>query len=315
MHPRDEQKQALAELFEHAKAYTNVLMVTGYAGLFALWTLQAKTLTTPTSLAVGLLLATSITAFVGWEIFGMLQRYASLSGLRSTVDNPALAAKELDQLLSRGQRLMRRLERSFWPAIAIAGGSAALAMLILMSAFGHGLLMKLGPKVFSKESAMEFNFLSLVLGGLIAGGVGFACFRIEAWRNMRHGRKALARSLESDLRSSVELYDEIASNWNSTKTILFDLLDQMVFVRTNYASDRQHLGLLGDGSLRDRLNIYFRKSYVTLNKVRERQYAIYGTEDEEKKARLAEEISNAMEVLDDHRAEASSIADQLAIRF
>jgi len=315
MHPQDAQKQSLAELFEHAKAYTNVVMVTGYAGLFALWTVQSDQLTPATSLAVGLLLATSITAFVGWEIFGMLQRYASLSMLRKSVDNPGLAVEEMKRLPARSQLLMRRLERSFWPVISLAGGSAALAMLTLMSAFGHGLLLKFGPETFSKESAMEFNFLSLVLGGLIAGLVGFACLRVEAWRNGRRGRKALASALEADLRSSVELYEELANLWKAQETILYDLLDQLTFVRANYATDRPHLGLLGDDSIRNRLNLYFRKSYVTLNKLRDKQERIYRAPDAEAKAEIVQEITETLDELNDHRAEAAEIADQLSLRF
>ena len=162
---------------------------------------------------------------------------------------------------------------------------------------------------------MEFNFLSLIVGGLIAGLVGFTCFRIEAWRNTRQGRKALARALEADLRSSVELYEELTSLWTKHKTILFDLLDQLVFVRSNYANDRPHLGLLGDENIRNRLNLYFRKSYVTLNKLREKQDSIYRAKEDETKAELTTELADVMEVLEDHRAEAAAIADQMATRF
>lgn len=290
-------------------------MVTGYAGLFALWTIQADKLTAATSFAVGLLLAISVTAFVGWEIYGMVQRYLSLSALRKSIDKPARAAAEMQQLSNRSQRLMRHLERFWAPVVFVVGGSATLAMLILLCAFGHGLYLEFGPATFSKESAVEFNFLSLVLGGLIAGLVGFACFRIEAWRNVRNGRKALAQALEADLRSSVEVYKELASFWADHKTILFDILDQLSFIRSSYGTDRPHFGLLGDESIRNRLNLYFRTSYVTLNKLRSEQERFYGTDDPAKQSELTERLSLLIEKLDDHRAEADEIADQLSIRF
>ena len=162
---------------------------------------------------------------------------------------------------------------------------------------------------------MEVNVLSVVLGGMIAGLVGFACFRLEGWRNAQRGRKLLASALEADLRSSVELYDEIASAWMSHKIILFDLLDQLSFVRSNYAIDRPHLGVLGDESIRNRLNLYFRKSYVTLNRLREKQEDIYRANSDEVKAKLVDELSDMMETLEDQRVDAADIADKLATRF
>lgn len=314
-HPFEYQKEALVELFAHARAYTNVVMVTGYAGIFALWSLQAERLTPATSLGVGLLMAISVATFVGWEIFGMVQRYISLSSLRKSIDNPARAANEMNQLTARSQRLMRALERYWHPVIFTAVGSAAVAMIILVSAFTHGLWIKYAPNAISKESAMELNFLSLCLGGLIAGLVGFACFRMEAWRNIKNGRRGLAQALEADLRSSAELYADIATLWTSDQVVLFDYLEQLIFVRANFGADRTSLGLLADEDMRIRLNQYFRRSYVTLGKLREKQESIYRTNDTDRQAQLREEIEAAIERLGEHQREANEIADQLAIRF
>jgi hypothetical protein len=314
-HPFEYQKEALVEIFAHARAYTNVVMVTGYAGIFALWSLQAERITPATSLGVGLLMAISVTTFVGWEIFGMVQRYISLSSLRKSLDNPARAASEMEQLSARSQRLMRALERVWHPVIFIAAGTAAIAMLMLVSAFTHGLWIKHSAIALSKDSAMEFNFLSLFLGGLIAGLTGFACFRIEGWRNVKNGRRGLAQALEADLRSSAELYGEISTLWASDNTILFDYLDQLIFVRSNYNIDRPHFGLLSDEDMRIRLNHYFRTSHVTLGKLREKQEGIYRTTDANRQIELRNEIDSAIDLLRDHQREANEIADQLSIRF
>lgn len=314
-HPFEYQKEALVELFAHARAYTNVVMVTGYAGIFALWSLQAERITPATSLGVGLLMAISVSTFVGWEIFGMVQRYLSLSALRKSLDNPARAASEMEQLSARSQRLMRALERYWHPVIFIAAGTAAVAMLILVSAFTHGLWLKHAAKAFSKDSAMEFNFLSLFLGGLIAGVVGFVCFRLETWRNVKNARRGLAQALEADLRSSAELYAEVGELWASDKTILFDYLEQLAFIRANYNSDRPHFGLLADDDMRIRLNHYFRTSYVTLGKLRDKQENIYRTNDVDLQNKLHGEIDAAIEQLKEHQREAKEIGDQLSIRF
>lgn len=314
-HPIDYQKEMLVQVFEQAKAYLTVIMVTGYAGLFSLWTLQADKLTPATSLGVGLLLAISVSAFVGWEVYGMLQRYLSLSIMRKSLDSPARTAEELKKVTVRGQRMMRQLERSFAPVIVVAGGTAVLAMAILVNAFGHGLLLRYGPALFSKESTMEFNFLSLVLGGLIAGLVGVACFRLEAWRNSRNAKKALAKALEADMRSTVDLYDELIQFWNDHGVVLYDFLEQIALIRSNFGNDRVHFGLLNDEDMRGRLNQHFRTSFVTLSKLRPKQEDIYGADSDDAKAKLTEQLSNLIEKLSDHRAEANEVADQLALRF
>ena len=102
-HPLEYQKEALVEIFTQAKAYTNVVMVTGCAGMFALWTSQAARMTAATSMGVGLLLAISVSAFVTWELYGMTQRYISLSALRKSIDSPKRTLQETAQMISRSQ--------------------------------------------------------------------------------------------------------------------------------------------------------------------------------------------------------------------
>lgn len=315
--PFDRQKEMLADTFSQARSYTNVILVAGYAGIFALWNAITKELTPATNLGVGLLVAISISTFVGWEIFGLAQRFAAMSSMRRSLDNPARAAAEIEKYKGRAVLALRFLERYWHKVIWLALGTAGLAMFMLLSGMCHALWLAHGAQFFRGEDHMELNFLSIVLGGLIAGLVGFACFRLEASRNIKASRRALAAAVADDLRTCGELYLEIKQKWADEKYISFDLLEQIAFVRSNFNQDRPHFQILGDSDIRTRLTTYFRESFVTLMKLRPKQQEIYAVKesDEEAMARLEADVVDLLEALVVHRRHAVEIADQLALRF
>lgn len=309
--PLEVQKEVLVETFNQAKAYTNVIMVAGYAGAFALWQSQSN-LTPATSLAVGLLLAISISTFIGWEIFGMIQRFKSIAALRQSIEHPERFVEEISRYQANAIRQVRQVERLWHPVIFVAAGSAGLALVILVSAFCHGLLIEF-HRTNRLGGGMELNALSMVLGGLLAGLVGVAALRFEGRRSAVSQRRAIAMALSSDLRSSAELYREVISTWDSEKIVLFDLLDQIEFVRASFGNDRPYLHLLNDEYTRARINRYFRTSYVALKRLRDLQEQIYGTEDIERQANFSKAIQGQVENLQESAAEAEELADQLTI--
>ena len=138
---------------------------------------------------------------------------------------------------------------------------------------------------------MELNFLSIVLGGIIAGVVGVVALRFEAWRNRKALKKSLATALESDLRGTAEIFDQVLEVWKSHHYISYAQLDQIAFIRNNFNSDRPNFFILNDDDIRTRLNFYFRKSYATLEKLRVKQDEVYGIArkaDQAEKAKAAQ---------------------------
>src|SRR5690606_28059590 len=101
--------------------------------------------------------------------------------------------------------------------------------------------------------------------------------------------------------------------WDSEKIVLFDLLDQIGFVRASFGNDRPYLHLLNDEHTRARINRYFRTSYVALKRLRDLQEQIYGTEDIERQANFSKAIQGQVENLQESAAEAEELADQLTI--
>lgn len=164
---------------------------------------------------------------------------------------------------------------------------------------------------------MELIALYVALGGFIAGLVGYICFRLEARSNIRASRKALAGALIDDLRTSADLYTQLIEKWDEAKFVWFDLLEQIAFVRSNFNQDRPHFQILGDADIRTRLTTYFRESYVTLTKLRQKQQEIYAANEDDTESinRLHAEVGELLETLAMYRRHATEIADQLTLRF
>lgn len=91
------QKELTAHTFDKAQAYTNVVLLAGYAGFFAIWSFIKPDITKEQVFWSGLLIALSLTAFMLWEIYGSFYRSRSLLGLAKAVNNPAKFHELLEQ--------------------------------------------------------------------------------------------------------------------------------------------------------------------------------------------------------------------------
>ena len=67
-----QQKEILAYVYQKNTAYTNLVMIGGYAGVFAIWQLTKGHLSAGQELMVALLLTISIFLFAGFEVFKMI---------------------------------------------------------------------------------------------------------------------------------------------------------------------------------------------------------------------------------------------------
>jgi hypothetical protein len=66
--------EASSKAFEKAQAYTNVIIIAGYAGAFSLWSSTKAQLPNKANVIIALLLGFSMLVFVLHEIYGMIQR-------------------------------------------------------------------------------------------------------------------------------------------------------------------------------------------------------------------------------------------------
>lgn len=69
---RDEMIAIVSVTFEKAAAYSNLIMLSGYAGAFAIWSYTRDQLAARASITIAISLATSLMAFVVFEIYKMI---------------------------------------------------------------------------------------------------------------------------------------------------------------------------------------------------------------------------------------------------
>jgi hypothetical protein len=136
----EKQKQVITSGYEQAKNYTNIIMMGGYAGLFAIWSFTKGDLDKWQSLAVGLLALLSILSFVIFEIYGVWLRSTQTISLLKQLEE----AKKLDKFPDDyGKAEMKRMETAskVWPFFfffTLATG--VLAGMILIYSFIEKLL-------------------------------------------------------------------------------------------------------------------------------------------------------------------------------
>ncbi|NGM86069.1 hypothetical protein G5B35_01980 [Parapusillimonas sp. SGNA-6] len=80
-------EKILSSSYDKAIAYNNAVIVAGYAAFFAIWSATKPALTHWISIATALLMVTSATIFIGYEIFKMVQSSRSLLSLRGIVND------------------------------------------------------------------------------------------------------------------------------------------------------------------------------------------------------------------------------------
>src|SRR5690606_4600684 len=142
----DAQKELLAHTFSQAQAYTNLILVAGYAGFFAIWTQLGADMTRATKFWSGLLIALSVAGFIAWEVYGMIQRSRSMLGIARAVNDPARFEQLMEEQRATEHDRAVQIGRAWLVALPFIAGTGFAALFILLSAFVHGLWsMYAGP--------------------------------------------------------------------------------------------------------------------------------------------------------------------------
>lgn len=75
-------------LFDKSAAYTSLIIVAGYAGMFSIWAFVSDHLSKAATISVALLLGVSLVAFVTYEIYKMIYGATQMLGLSRLVNPP-----------------------------------------------------------------------------------------------------------------------------------------------------------------------------------------------------------------------------------
>jgi hypothetical protein len=134
----ESQIKMIAESFEKAGAYTNLVMLAGYAGLFALWQFTKEHLSRDQTIWVALFILLSIAIFVLYEVFKSWSINRQLIDYASVFRNPqntasAEAMIATLQKLDKDKRMAGIIGQRFWMlayfATLVTGLAAAFVLL------------------------------------------------------------------------------------------------------------------------------------------------------------------------------------------
>jgi len=110
----EKQKEVVLSSYKQAKSYSNIIMMGGYAGLFAIWSFTKDDLAQWQTMLVGLFALLSIFSFVIFEIYGLWLRTTQTFNLLDQLKK----AEKLPQFPDDyGKEEMKRIETlaKVWP--------------------------------------------------------------------------------------------------------------------------------------------------------------------------------------------------------
>lgn len=122
------------KVWEKASAYTNVIILAGYAGGFGIWTYTKAQLTDKANIWVATFLGISLIVFIGWEIFTMILRsrhFAKIQPLLVSQLTPKEFFEKLEVAKLDEARSTLWFTRVWSVVLFFAIGSASCALAIL----------------------------------------------------------------------------------------------------------------------------------------------------------------------------------------
>lgn len=140
------QTKIVTTSYDKATAYTNVIIVAGYAAFFGLWTLTKTYVSKPLAIWAALLMCISAGTFVFFEIYKMvfignqLNRQILTLGERIKNKSATEVLKELQDLESYSKRAALRFQPVWRVVLLLAVATGLGAFLVLSGSFIYALL-------------------------------------------------------------------------------------------------------------------------------------------------------------------------------
>ncbi len=143
----DSQIKIISALYDKATAYTNLIIIGGYAGFFGLWSLTKDYLSKEQVLWTALFMAISLVSFVFFEIYKMIITSKDLISRNATISDPSLIndpqkiLKNLEEFDRNSQKVSASFIKTWSVILFITVGSAVIGLAILFYSFIKGLLI------------------------------------------------------------------------------------------------------------------------------------------------------------------------------
>jgi len=131
----ESQEKLVLSSYEQAKSYSNIIMMGGYVGLFAIWSFTKENLEQWQTMTVGLLAILSVFSFVLFEIYGLWLRSTQTISLLRQLGEAKRLHKFPDDYGKQEMKSTKTLAK-LWPYFFFFTlGTGVLAGLLLLFAF------------------------------------------------------------------------------------------------------------------------------------------------------------------------------------
>lgn len=131
----ESQEKLVLSSYEQAKSYSNIIMMGGYVGLFAIWNFTKDDLKQWQTMTVGLLAILSVFSFVLFEIYGLWLRSTQTSGLLRQLNEAKKLNKFPDNYAKEEMRRIKTMTK-LWPYFFFFTlSTGVLAGLLLLYSF------------------------------------------------------------------------------------------------------------------------------------------------------------------------------------
>lgn len=128
----------------------------------------------------------------------------------------------------------------------------------------------MNPEVFAA-------IIGAVVGGLLAGGVGWFIEHNKDNRRQNNLRSLFCTAIKDDLKNSIPLYEKIQEDWSKNSLIWFVTINELRKSRQIFEKHNENILLFKSPDLRRRLSKYYLRSenlISTLEALQQRKYFI-----------------------------------------
>lgn len=128
----------MGEVYRGSTAYTNLIVASGYASAFAVWSFARHYLTAKSEVYVALLLIFSISIFVAWNVYQMICMYRVVAAHKRSMSSDVTDVESWKRATQDRALSVARMQTRFalyWVVVLVATiTSATIAVGIMLSA-------------------------------------------------------------------------------------------------------------------------------------------------------------------------------------
>ena len=142
-------------------------------------------------------------------------------------------------------------------------------------------------EVIEQMDEKTIVLLGTILGGLLSAGTGVVIDYFREKNKQKSARNLLITAICDDLNNSVQLYNQINTEWLERKMIIFQTIRELKLSREVYQNNKDWIVIFEDGEIRKQIFYYYAKSSHLLDILEFNQNRKYSIENQHNELKLS----------------------------